>query len=329
MKKNILFVILLMAVASMARANDGMVILQSKGTVKFYDSSKVSDAIAAAVEGDTIDLAAGSFNYGFTIDKNILLRGRSADYHGSKFYTIISNNSISVTSPCTIEGIYFYYDVNVTKSAPGLRITSCAIRNLTFAEDMPGMTIERSWIRNEMCLDNLKSKDINVNNCKIYYLYGGSDESRPATFRNCNISNVYSNYNEKPYTGVNKFINCILESNYDYMYGSDGVLWANVEVNCLWHVNKWGINTYVSRYNFDENDGKSYLFSSPSYGTCSYTKEELIEKGYLGTDGTVVGADGGAYPFTLTPLNTQITTSTLTVDDTTKQVTADVEVNVK
>ena len=58
-------------------------------------------------------------------------------------------------------------------------------------------------------------------------------------------------------------------------------------------------------------------------------KEELIEKGYLGTDGTVVGADGGAYPFTLTPLNTQITTSTLTVDDTTKQVTADVEVNVK
>ena len=200
MKKNILFIILLLAVVSVARANDGMVILQSKGTVKFFDSSKVNDAIAAAVEGDTIDLAAGSFNYGFTIDKNILLRGRSADYHGSKFYTIISNNSISVTSPCTIEGIYFNYDVKVTKSAPGLRITSCAIRNLTFAEDMPGMTIERSWIRNEMCLDNLKSKDINVNNCKIYYLYGGNSDSRPCTFRNCNIANVYSYQDGKQYT---------------------------------------------------------------------------------------------------------------------------------
>lgn len=329
MKKNILFIILLMAVASMARANDGKVILQSKGTVKFFDSSKVNDAIAAAVEGDTIDLASGSFNYGFTIDKNILLRGRSADYHGSKFYTIISNNSISVTSPCTIEGIYFNYDVNVTKSALGLRITSCAIRNLTFAEDMPGMTIERSWIRNELCLNNLTSKDININNCKIYYIYGGNNEPRACTFRNCNISNVYSYDNDKHYTYVDKFINCILESNYDYSYQIEGAVWSNVTVNCLWHIDGWGVGQSVSTYSFDENDGKGSLFSSPSYGTCSYTKEELIEKGYLGTDGTVVGADGGAYPFTLTPLNTQITTSTLTVDETTKKVTADVEVNVK
>ena len=329
MKKNILFIILLLAVVSVARANDGMVILQSKGTVKFFDSSKVGDAIAAAVEGDTIDLASGTFSYGFTIDKNILLRGRSADYNGSNFCTYISNNSISVTSPCTIEGIYFSYDVNVKKSAPGLRITSCAIRNLTFAEDMPGMTIERSWIRDHMSLNNLKSKDINVNNCKIYYLYGGNSDSRPCTFRNCNISNVYSYQDGKQYTYVDKFINCILESNYDYSYGIDGVVWSNVEVNCLWHVDSWGIEQLVSTYHFDEYDGKSYLFSSPSYGTCAYTKEELIEKGYLGNDGTVVGADGGAYPFTLTPLNTQITTSTLTVDETTKKVTADVEVNVK
>lgn len=328
MKKNILFIILLLAVVSVARANDGMVILQSKGTVKFFDSSKVGDAIAAAVEGDTIDLASGSFGYGFTIDKNILLRGRSADPNGSIPYTRVTEN-VSVTSTCTIEGIYFYYDVNVKKSAPGLRISSCAISNLTFAEDMPGMTIERSWIRDHMCLNNLKSKDINVNNCKIYYLYGGGSDSRPCSFRNCNISNVYSYQDGKHYTYVDKFINCILESNYDYMYGTSGAVYSNVEANCLWHVYSWGIDVYVSRYSFDENDGKGSLFSSPSYGTCVYTKEELIEKGYLGTDGTVVGADGGAYPYTLTPLNTQITTSTLTVDETTKKVTADVEVNVK
>ena len=328
MKKNILFIILLLAVASVARANDGKVILQSKGTVKFFDSNKVGDAIAAAVEGDTIDLASGSFGYGFTIDKNILLRGRSADPNGSIPYTRVTEN-VSITSTCTIEGIYFYYDVNVKKSAPGLRITSCAMSNLTFAEDMPGMTIERSWIRDHMSLNNLKSKDINVNNCKIYYLYGGNSDSRPCTFRNCNISNVYSYQDGKQYTYVDKFINCILESNYAYSYGNDGTLWANVEANCLWHVYSWGIDVYVSRYSFDENDGKGSLFSSPSYGTCAYTKEELIEKGYLGTDGTVVGADGGAYPYTLTPLNTQITTSTLAVDETNKKVTADVEVNVK
>lgn len=327
MKKNILFIVLLMAVASVARANNGKVILQSKGTVKFFDSSKVGDAIAAAVEGDTIDLASGSFGYGFTIDKNILLRGRSADPNGSIPYTRVTEN-VSITSTCTIEGIYFYLDVNVKKSAPGLRITSCAISNLTFAEDMPGMTIERSWISNHMCLNNLKSKDINVNNCKIYFLYGGNSDSRPCTFRNCNISNVYSYTNDMKYTYVDKFINCILESNYYYSSGRDGAVYSNVEVNCLWHV-AFGETQSVSRYYFHENDGKSYLFSSPSNGTCAYTKEELIEKGYLGTDGTVVGDEGGAYPYTLTPLNTQITTSTLTVDETTKKVTADVEVNVK
>ena len=328
MKKNVLFIILLLAVASVARANDGMVILQSKGTVKFFDSSKVGDAIAAAVEGDTIDLASGSFGYGFTIDKNILLRGRSADPNGSIPYTRVTDD-VSITSTCTIEGIYFYYDVNVKKSAPGLRITSCAISNLTFAEDMPGMTIERSWIRDHMCLDNLKSKDINVNNCKIYYLYGGGSDSRPCTFRNCNISNVYSHYSDKQYTNVDKFINCILESNYANSYETGGTLWSNAEVSCLWNVSNWGSDAYVSRYYFNDNEGKGALFSSPSYGTCSYTNKELIEKGYLGTDGTVVGADGGAYPYTLTPLNTQITTNTLTVDDATKKVTADVEVNVK
>ena len=113
MKKNILFIILLLAVASVARANDGMVILQSKGTVKFFDSSKVGDAIAAAVEGDTIDLASGSFGYGFTIDKNILLRGRSAENTSGISYSRVADD-ISVTSPCTIEGIYFSYDVNVS-----------------------------------------------------------------------------------------------------------------------------------------------------------------------------------------------------------------------
>ncbi|MDO5130360.1 MAG: hypothetical protein Q4D64_10625 [Prevotellaceae bacterium] len=328
MKKNILFIILLMAVASVARANDGKVILQSKGTVKFFDSSKVGDAIAAAVEGDTIDLASGTFNYSFTIDKNILLRGRSAESTSGISYSRVADD-VTVTSPCTIEGIYFNYNVNVTKSAPGLRITSCAIRNLTFAEDMPGMTIERSWIRNELCLNNLKSKDININNCKIYYLYGGGSEPRACTFRNCNISNVYSYQDGKQYTQVDKFINCILESNYAYSYGTGGSLWSNVVVSCLWNVRNWGSDAYVSRYYFNDNEGKGALFSSPSYGTCSYTKEELTEKGYLGTDGTVVGADGGAYPFTLTPLNTQITTNTLTVDETTKKVTADVEVNVK
>lgn len=331
MKKNILFVILLMSVASMARANDGKVILQSKGTVRFFDSSRVSDAIAAAVDGDTIDLASGNYyQSGFTIDKNILLRGRSADNYGEMPYTQVSGGNVIIISPCTLEGIYFS-DVEVKKSAPGLRITSCSINNLNFSEDMPGMTVERSQIRYELCLNNLTSKDINFNNCKIHCFYGGSEQSYPCTFRNCNIANVYSYDENKLYTRVDNMINCIIESYYDYLYGLEGGLWINNEINCLRHVDDFD-KSFLSmgRYSFIEGDTKvEMLFSDPYEAVCSYSKDELIEKGYLGTDGTVVGADGGAYPFTLTPLNTQISSKSITLDEATKKVTADVEVNVK
>lgn len=314
---------------SVARANDGRVVLQSKGTVRFFDALALNEAVAAAVEGDTIDLADGTFynTYGLTIDKKILLRGKSADKLAGTPYTNV-NNDVTITSTCQVEGIYFSSSVKVTKSSPGLRFTSCSFYDLTFSADMPGMTIERCWIRNNMCLDNLTSKDINVNNCIIHYMYGGNYESRPCTFRNCNIANAYSFGDSSNRTFVDKMINCILEANYCKSNDIWGVLNSNVAANCLRNVN-WGFTFSGTMYYFDSNDGKDMLFTNPSRGTCSYTKEELIERGYLGTDGTVVGIEGGAYPYTLTPLNTQITTSVLTVDETTKKVTVDVEVNVK
>lgn len=326
MKKNIIFIILFVMATVGAKANDGKVMLQSGSKVKFFDSSKINEAIAAAQEGDTIDLAAGTYsNTDVLINKNILLRGRSADRNTQ--YTQIYNNT-TIESACRIEGIYFYRNINVTKGASGMKITSCSFDNINFSADMPGMLIERSWCRGEMCLDNLKSKDININNCNIACIYGGDWEARPCTFRNCNIANVSGNNEEKNSTYVNMFINCILE-NYNYYAHGYSVRYCEplIVVNCLRHCSDFGCNNYIGDYGFDENDGKRYLFSSMMYATCSYTKDELLEKGYIGTDGTVVGSAGGAYPYTLTPINTRISSSTISMAD--QKISVDVEVKVE
>lgn len=47
---------------------------------------------------------------------------------------------------------------------------------------------------------------------------------------------------------------------------------------------------------------------------CSLGKYELEEKGYIGTDGTVVGIEGGSAPFTLEPSVPKVTNSTVAYD---------------
>jgi len=327
MKKNIIFIILLLIATVGAKANDGKVMLQSGGKVTFFDSSKINDAIAVAEEGDTIDLAAGSYsNSDVLINKNILLRGRSADRNGQ--YTQIYNNT-TIESACRIEGIYFYRNINVTKEVSGLTITSCSFDDINFSADMPGMLIERSLCRGEMCLNNLKSKDININNCNLACIYGGDWEARPCTFRNCNIANVSNTDENKRRTYVDMFINCILETYNYYAYGSDIYMLGGslTIVNSLRHCYNFGYDNSINDYYFDENDGKRNLFSSMMYATCSYTKNELLEKGYIGTDGTVIGSEGGAYPYTLTPINTRISSSTISMAD--QKISVDVEVKVE
>jgi len=47
---------------------------------------------------------------------------------------------------------------------------------------------------------------------------------------------------------------------------------------------------------------------------CNLTQEELIERGFLGTDGTVVGPEGGSAPYTLIPSGISVRESKLTID---------------
>lgn len=48
--------------------------------------------------------------------------------------------------------------------------------------------------------------------------------------------------------------------------------------------------------------------------TCIYSDEELMEKGYIGNDGTVIGCNGGATPYTLVPAVPVVTESDVKLD---------------
>ena len=60
--------------------------------------------------------------------------------------------------------------------------------------------------------------------------------------------------------------------------------------------------------------------------TLSVTKEQLEAAGFLGTDGTVVGAEGGLTPFSLTPSSIAVTESQLKVDTEKKQLNVTLKV---
>ena len=51
---------------------------------------------------------------------------------------------------------------------------------------------------------------------------------------------------------------------------------------------------------------------------CSYSDEELKTKGYIGTDGTVIGITGGYAPYTLELFAPHIAEHKIEVDDVNK-----------
>ena len=59
---------------------------------------------------------------------------------------------------------------------------------------------------------------------------------------------------------------------------------------------------------------------------CKFSEAELLEKGYVGTDGTVVGIFGGSIPFTLAPSMPRVTEHSIVVDADKKKLNVTLKV---
>ena len=333
--KKILFMIAccLMATAQNVFADDyGKIFLQHNGNITgVFDGSDISKSIEAAVDGDTLFLSLGRFCSDFTINKSICLIGCGAeagnDSQRSTYINWGSNPGINAgdgktLSSVTIEGIYSGPGFYVQGKIENLVFKKCYFNNtLRISNNSYGGYTKKAII--DRCrLDNISTdgniQDATIKNCKILTAYGqGGQNISSCKFINCNIRQVNSNTKAM-------FVNSIINQVND---GTDSYLSSqSLLVNTLYH-NMIG---YDPMQNCSQQDCWSSTETLiPNTDDCSLTADQLKEAGYLGTDGTIIGCEGGVNPYSLVRHAPVITQKGVKVDLNNKKVIINVNVTAK
>lgn len=299
MKKFILILITIITICINANADSGAkCLLQHKGSVQFFDGDKIAAAIKAATDGDTLFLSEGLYP-GFTINKKITVRGAGQESKIAGEVKINISNNPTLTQTI-LEWVNLVESNNITIETPmkKLKIKQCTFYTLNAnASNIENALIDRCHINGS--IDGFKS--VNIVNSKIYiagYVNSGQE------YLNCNIMGIRDNY-------VGKYTNCIIQSCYTSSYRYEPIINSFFK-NCLFMDNDFSdLSSSSSAINcwYDT----SLKITSNTFN-CSLGKYELEENGYIGTDGTVVGIEGGSAPFTLEPSVPKVTNSTVAYD---------------
>lgn len=311
----------LMANVSAKAITVSKILLQHGDDVTMYNSDQMETAIDAASEGDIIYMTTGVFS-GFTINKAVEIRGAGETTVISGNVSIAVSNGLSITKPL-LDGVSISGAITMTQASPNLLIRKCKFNGISFNATVQDVMIDRCYCTGEMKLTN--TKDANVVNSKIYTLYSSGTNS---TITNCNV--YIFRGGDSGFKGM--IINSMLYRYYSYN-SSYRTIESCVLMNSL-------INT--SSLNYDDYDLEiasscscvncwTGNFSNLIYTNCecTYSTAQLQSKGYLGTDGNVVGIYGGATPYTLTPSAPKVTDSNLEVDKANKKLNVTLKVSAK
>lgn len=332
MKKIILLIVVcLMAIVTTTQAASeytGKVFLQHNGTItQTFNGDEISNAIAAAEEGDTIFLSKGLFKSGFTINKSISLIGSGAEagqnsqkstyleWSGTSPYIQADDNK--TLSSVTIEGVFSGLGFGVYGNIENVTFKKCYFPNsLDISSTTKSAIIDRCLLSSIYFDGNIE--DLTAKNCKINSVSGSGGQSISACkLINCNIYQVNSSTKAL-------FVNCIINqvgngtSNY---LGTNAML-----VNTLYHK----LNGYDPMEQTSQQDcwstTETLIDNNNSSLDCSLTAEQLKASGYLGVDDTVVGVEGGVNPYSLTIHAPSINSKSANIDLTNKKVTINVNV---
>lgn len=287
-KKMFLMACLIILGIQVVKAQLSFAALHHEGAVTLFSGSQIQSAIDNAVAGDTIYLSEGAFN-GFSVAKDISIIGTGVAT------TITDKVAIGASTSLLLSNMYFIQDVETSDDhdysySIGLKIIQCVFANSLYFQKNGTIEIMHSFMKGTFpgqVGDNL-TININVSNSKVKNLNPGSADN--ITLINCNIG-----------AGHGTFQNCIINqaSQGDYK-------------NCLYK-KEYNYPNFVDCY-------QSSDFTLDDDLNCSLTDAELAEKGYLGTDGKVVGINGGDLPFTLESPILQVTEHQLDVDNVNKQL---------
>lgn len=291
MKKLILLLITFFAISININADSrAKCLLHHQGTVKVFDGEKIEAAIKASADGDTIFLSEGTFP-GFTINKKITIRGAGQESRINSVIKINLNNNPTLTQTLLEWLNMDTNSITVESSMKKLKIKQCTFASLTTAaNNIEDVLVDRCFI--SRCISGFKSATIV--NSKIYF----ADNDCGHEYFNCNIQSISA-------TALRgKFTNCIFGSGTTYHVSN------SFFSNCLFN-GGYSLDSSSSAKNCWVNS--DFYLDTYTYD-CSFGKYDLEDKGYIGTDGTVIGIEGGSAPFTLEPSVPKVTNSTVAYD---------------
>lgn len=305
-------IIMMSMTASAITINKAMLV--HNGEVTLYDGDKIQEAVNAASDGDAIYLTLGTFKP-FNITKKITVRGTGDTSIIDGDVNISIPGSPKLTSP-VMEALAVSGTVNVGAQVDDMILRKCKIANFTIGAQVDGTILDRCYITNSLTLSSY-IKGMTVVNTKLLNVIANTGATQNTTFVNCNICKLYTaNFSAT-------IINSIIQSASAVEYYTT-VLNSSVILNSL-------INTYYRSSSHPFSIGSSSVtqncYSESQNGMissinceCTYNTSQLQSKGYLGTDGTVVGIYGGETPYTLVPSVPKVTSNDLQLDNEKKEL---------
>ena len=316
------------------------VFLQHKGNITTYEPEAIQEALDAAEDGDIVLLNEGTFP-GFEIKKRISVRGagESSIIEGSIVIAISDTTRLTSTLLESISMPGYYDALIIDKSPKGIIIKKCVFTKLSFgngASKVDDILIDRCFCTSSEPQYNgglsvskwnchMTVVNSKINALGIYSDYSENTYKKGAntTFIHCNIGRIYADHS---FLGTIK--NSIV-NNFGTYEGGDlytGAYYNNLMIK---HPNADVISikapcVFVDNY-IDNYDTSMFMTN----GECAYDTETLINKGYLGNDGTVVGIYGGATPYTLEPTVPKVLSSQMQLDKENKKLNVTLTVSPK
>ena len=305
--KTLLTACLFMLAVGANAANDGKAILHhDKKPTAIYDADKLSDALNAAVTGDTIYLSAGMYPT-FTLDKAITIKGAGTNTKISNGVTIDIPGNPTLTSSL-LEAVEVNGAITVKSDMTNFLIKMVKTTDLQFANQLnTNALVDRCYL-DKFTITSAMT-DFYVRNTYIGNLTSTSLKFNKCNFINCRIQGDWNK-------AAGRFINCELYRMENYLTIKSSILSYSLvySYNNLLGVDPSSYQEIV--YFFDSND--NWL-----------SVDDRLNKGYICKDGTVVGVEGGKTPYSLTPSGPKETSSTVKVSDSDKKLNVTITVSPK
>lgn len=302
--KSLLTACLFMLAVGANAANDGKAILHhDKKPTAIYDADKLSDALNAAVTGDTIYLSAGMYPT-FTLDKAITIKGAGTNTKISNGVTIDIPGNPTLTSSL-LEAVEVNGAITVKSDMTNFLIKMVKTTDLQFANQLNTNALVDRCHLDKFTITSAMT-DFYVRNSYIWNLTSTSLKFNKCNFINCRIMGDWNK-------AAGRFINCELRRTGDYTSIKSSILSYSLVYS---YFNSVDPSTYQEKVYFD---AKSDWLSV----------DDRLSKGYICKDGTVVGVEGGKTPYSLTPSGPKETSSTVKVSDSEKRLNVSITVSPK